>query len=184
MEYIARANTKTWRYWDDNTDYDDFYLYPFGTKPMFNHLIRIQWSYRDETNRPCHYENGPNPVSRGPRWSMHCDDGVVYTAPVGSFLPNDFGLHDILGNAAEWVVGDCIRGREIEAALRRGLFKWQHPFIQGDLPEGASTGKCRQAVRGQSWLTGPPNVAARTEGKGAGYRATFIGFRVARELTR
>ena len=77
-EYAARAGTKTTYYWGEG--------------------MEDGW-------RQCRYANGAD-LRTGLFWRAGCDDGHEYTAAVGSYLPNTFGLHDMLGNVWEWTQ-DC-----------------------------------------------------------------------------
>jgi formylglycine-generating enzyme required for sulfatase activity/predicted Ser/Thr protein kinase len=105
-----------------------------------------------------------------PGWKVHpCSDGYVYTAPVGSFQPNAFGLHDMLGNVFEWVQ-DC----------------W-HPDYRGAPSTGAAwmtNGDCTQHnLRGGSWYTVPALVSTSARNRFEdSYRSTTIGFRLVREI--
>ncbi|MCK6394558.1 bifunctional serine/threonine-protein kinase/formylglycine-generating enzyme family protein [Zoogloea sp.] len=97
-----------------------------------------------------------------------CDDGHFYPAPVGSYLPNGFGLQDMIGNVWEWVE-DC----------------WNESF--GGAPADGSawrTGDCgRRVLRGGAWGSGPDVArSANRNGDFSGYRFDVIGFRVARTL--
>ena len=76
-----------------------------------------------------------------PAWqafALEGDDGHAFTAPVGRFTPNAFGLHDMLGNAWEWV-GDWHDER----------FYAHSPT---DDPQGPPDGAVR-VRRGGSWHT-------------------------------
>ena len=89
------------------------------------------------------------------------------TAPVGSLIPNGFGLYDMIGNVAEWTA-DCWNDNYDDAPADG------RPWLQGD---------CRsRVVRGGSWMNTNRwklRSAARVPER-SGWRG--IGFRVARSL--
>ncbi|NMJ42304.1 formylglycine-generating enzyme family protein [Roseomonas sp. JC162] len=106
-------------------------------------------------------------LDRRPQFSFRCNDGFVYTAPVGSFRPNPFGLYDMLGNVWQWTM-DCL-----------------NPDLSGQSSDGATrtTGDCAtRMMRGGSWSHLPWYVRAGNRARGhATDRFNFAGFRLVRE---
>lgn len=99
---------------------------------------------------------------------MPCDDGFDVTAPVGSFKPNAFGLHDMLGNVWEWTE-DC------QAILWRNAPTDSSARVNGRCSE--------RAYRGSSWLShSPPYIRVGDRYRFLGARYNDLGFRVARAL--
>ena len=70
----------------------------------------------------------------------HLEDGYFYTAPVGSFPPNELGLHDMIGNVWEWTA-DWYAEDEYRTSRRLD-------------PTGPTGGEHRVA-RGGSWFCSP-----------------------------
>jgi formylglycine-generating enzyme len=142
-EYSARGNTSTARYWGDNPD------------------------------EACGYANAADKTAqtqilKASSWSVHnCMDGFAYTAPVGSFKTNAFGLNDMLGNVWEWTEDSY--HHNYNGAPTDGS-AWQ-----GDGAE--------RVLRGGSWNNGPRDVraAVRDRNKPA-HRFSIFGFRLARML--
>ena len=79
-EYACRAGTQTRFYWGDSEEDGGKYA-----------------NLADQA-----YEKA---VPGGYPYTFNTDDGNVGLAPVGQYLPNSFGLYDMIGNASEWVQG-------------------------------------------------------------------------------
>ncbi len=97
-----------------------------------------------------------------------CSDGYVYTAPVGSFKPNAFGLYDMLGNASQWLE-DC----------------WHDNYVGAPTDGSAwTTGDCtRHISRGGSWHSSQRFLRVDSRGSlDVNERHNIAGFRLASDL--
>ena len=105
------------------------------------------------------------------KYASKANDGFLFTAPVGSFSPNAFGLHDMHGNAYEW----CSDWYDGDHAYYR-----QSPT---DDPTGPKSGEVR-VLRGGSWLSWPVGCrsAARDHDVPNRVYMGYAGFRVVRNL--
>jgi formylglycine-generating enzyme required for sulfatase activity len=91
------------------------------------------------------------------------------TMPVGSFLPNAFGLHDMHGNASEWVE-DCFHNEYTANAPTDGS-AWV---------EGNCTGR---VLRGGSWEDSDAELRSAARVGEYRYNSSYTdGFRIARGL--
>jgi formylglycine-generating enzyme required for sulfatase activity len=138
-EYAARAGTQTSRYWGNDPD------------------------------KGCDYANGADLTgkSKFSGWNaMNCQDGYVYTAPVGSYKPNPFGLYDMLGNVLEWTCSAY--DENYDGGEQRCENKEHTRHVVG---------------RGGSWSDEPRGMRSADR-----YKATpevrdyFLGFRIIRQL--
>ncbi len=99
---------------------------------------------------------------------MMCTDGYPFTAPVGSFAANAFGLHDLIGNVWEWTA-DC--------------FADDYSAAGADSTARSQPGCPARAVRGGDWFS-PASLlrpAVRAKANPDAHHDD-IGFRVVRTL--
>ena len=140
-EYVARGGTVTSRHWGEGA------------------------------SDACRYANVADRSAKEKYsgWTIHeCRDGHVHTAAVGTYVGNGYGMHDVLGNAWEWVE-DCWNGSYAGAPVDGGA------WTRGDCD--------RRVLRGGSWSGRPRDVRSALRFRySTGGRFNVAGFRVARTL--
>lgn len=101
-------------------------------------------------------------------WGERYESGRAATgapAPVGSHSANGYGLHDVTGNAREWVA-DCYVNNYVNAP---------------DDGAAMTQGDCgKRVVRGGAWTNPPSDLRVANRSRiDAGVRAQYMGLRVA-----
>jgi formylglycine-generating enzyme required for sulfatase activity len=148
--------------WDDATAYAKWLSRQTG------HTYRLpteaQWEYAARAGTTTKYWWGNHIGSNKANCSSSCGDKFKYTAPVGSFSPNPFGLYDTVGNVWEWTCSEYenrYNGKESKCIRQ-------------------NSGSLR-ALRGGAWNNGPRDVRAATRGRMShDNRDNNVGLRLSR----
>jgi formylglycine-generating enzyme required for sulfatase activity len=122
-----------------------------------------EWEYAARAGTQTEYSFGDDPRQLS-RYAWHSANSANTTHPVGTKLPNAFGLYDMSGNVWEWnndVYGAYSSGSAVD-------------------PVGASSGSTR-VLRGGSWyvVASAVGVAERSGSSSAVYD---FGFRLVRSV--
>ena len=161
-------------------------------KVVYRLPTEAEWEYACRAGTSSIYTNGNDPeglVKVGNVWDeelrkkypdlvntrhkgqpLKASDGYVYTAPVGQFQPNAFGLYDMLGNVWEW----CNDWFDTD-------YRNPNPVVD---PTGPLRTVFRVARGGASWV---PAWAVRPAFRidiHPNYSGDRLGFRVVREHPR
>jgi formylglycine-generating enzyme required for sulfatase activity len=148
-EYVARGGTSYPRYWSERDSREDVVL-----------------------SLACEYANvydASAVEALGLPWpNARCSDGAPVLAPAGRYKPNAFGVHDIIGNAREWVM-DCYTASYAGRPQDARAWTWQ--------------GGCElKGVRGGSFVSRPRDARAPARAAApASHRQSDLGFRVVRD---
>ncbi len=169
--------------WDEIQQYVKW-LY-IKTKEVYRLPTEAEWEYaaRAGVKKDTYWKNERNACKYANVYDLtahkklksylqkpfECKDGYVATAPVGSFLPNRFGLYDMLGNAAEWCYDTFY-------AKAYSISKENNPvYINPHI-------SLAKSVRGGSWYSPKKDVrlSARSNYM-PGLISDFLGFRLVLE---
>jgi len=129
------------------------------------------WGNGAPPARVGNFTGGLDVSPSGRRWQnafAGYGDGAWGPAPVATYKPNPWGLHDMAGNVSEWVA-DCWHDTFRRAP--RGGEAWINPGCRS------------RVVRGGSWASAPEELrSAWRQGSDANNTTARIGFRVVRDI--
>ncbi len=168
--------------WNDARAFIDWLNRKEGQGEVYRLPTEAEWEYACRAGTKTRYFCGDDPeglaavgnVPDGTAREMHPDwtwaiaarDGYVYTAPVGRFQPNAWGLYDMHGNVWEW----CSDGYDKE-------YYKQSPKDDPRGVEGASF----RVLRGGCWDFNPRYVRSANRLRySPDDRYYDLGFRLAR----
>ena len=148
-EYVARGGTSYPRFWGERDSREDV-------------ALSLACDYANVYDASAVEALGlavPN---------ARCSDGAPTLAQAGRYKPNAFGVHDIIGNAREWVM-DCYTASYAGRPQDARAWTWQ--------------GGCElKGVRGGSFASRPLEARAPARGAApASHRQSDLGFRVVRD---
>ena len=152
-EYACRAGAQTpFHFGCDETDYSEFANFADQTLAQIASNPYFVFAPLENPNR---YDDW---IPRDRRFS----DGAILSATVGSYLPNDWDLHDMHGNVWEWT----------KTAYR------PYPYRDDD-GRNAAPREEKRVVRGGSWYDRPYRASASFRLAYAPWQRVYnVGFRV------
>ena len=149
--------------WDDAMEYARWLSEETGRR--YRLPTEAEWEYAARAGTKTAYPWG-NSVGRNRANCAGCGSqwDNKWTAPVGSFEANGWGLHDTMGNVWEWTCSEYDSG--YGGAERRC----------------ASGSDGRRVIRGGGWGSPPEGVRSVYRGRNVpAYRYGYVGFRLAQD---
>ncbi|CAK0755073.1 formylglycine-generating enzyme [Gammaproteobacteria bacterium] len=148
--------------WNDATAYAQWLSTQTGRS--YRLPTEAEWEYaaRAGTTRE-HWWGDSLESNRANCDNGYCGDAWQYTAPVGSFAANPWGLYDTVGNVWEWTCS------AYDSSYSGGEKVCQ------------TTGDADRVIRGGSWGSGASNArVALRDSYAPGSRGSNVGFRLVR----